>query len=699
MSFENYKQLLLCEDNKDILIRPGKSYNMDFELKNAEKADRIFMTGETGIFYQWKTESEYEYLYRRLDDSLSSVEANKGRFALDMSAENFDFPKIAYHKIVWKPSFYGEGNVWRTGISVKAENLKIHTGGYLRLLVEIRYNNGVDKRITYATPDLTATINIPEGSYDWQEFNALFDEIDFPIANVCFYVEGMHYSGKVFFESPYFCSENNINLLPDFTISTYDKPRFNWLGVNLSKVEWPKFTVKLNGKVIFDGEIFERCHRYSEWEFSVPKNTFKNGKNALEITHTSDYRDAAPYHLHELGIVSLNNDFLVSCPQIINVGSPFSVLVKSKTDNVEYTLENAPSYLKPIGSLMCDKAGLNVLQFICSKPVNNIKFSLVADNIKEECHIERCVIREEDGVITGTGDAVYLNQNDTDFENFISWYLSNNIGNMITFRPTYRWSGTRAVNSVLWEKTAKLLDELGIKYVLMRDGRELPGCNANPIPSELNSKNYLGRQNHEIDGAYVYWLVGDPSNNHNLQLFYDLFVRFSLIDRERMDVRFTPETYRSREGKIDLYRDHTVKRDMEAIANSLVNGLSISRGDSERHTGPATVYKYFYQAGYSWTGAELMDSSTELTNSALRGAAKVYGGPKGGHLAMQWSTSPNNTIEHCKRYRLALYLSYMQDIDDINTEEGLWRLEEYFSNYNRHSDACVSHLKEKQDFL
>ena len=160
MNFESYERIMLCERDKDVCLRPFKSYSMDFDIEDPIGADRIFMTGETAIFYNWKTEGDYEYLYRRIDDSLTSVEANKARFALDMSADNFDFPKIAHHKIVWWPYYYGGGSVWRAGISAKAENLKIHEGGYLHLLVEIRYvKAGVDKRLVYNEPDLTAVID------------------------------------------------------------------------------------------------------------------------------------------------------------------------------------------------------------------------------------------------------------------------------------------------------------------------------------------------------------------------------------------------------------------------------------------------------------------------------------------------------------------------------------------------------------
>lgn len=699
MSFESYKQIHLCQRDRDISLRTGKSFSIDFDLENAKNADRVFFTGESGIFYGWKTEPDYQYLYRRIDDSLSSKEADTAQYALDMSADNFDYPKIAYRKIVWWPRFFGGGSKWDFGLRVKAENLKIHNGGYLHFLVEIRYQKGIDKRIAYTEPDVIARIDLAEGSYDWTEFNKGIDFESGKAANACFYLEGKNYSGQVFCEAPFLCTvDNGANILTDFTTFTEEKPEFNWLGVNLSKKETPSLKIELNGKVIHSGEIFERCHRYSEWEVSIPENVAKEGKNTLVFTHTSDYRDAPPYMLHEIGIVSVRRDTLIACPEVVQKGTPFSILVKTERNGVKYTLENAPTYLKAASPLICEKAGLNVLHLVCEEAGNGIDFALVSNGIRIECRIDRCVLRGDDGVITGTGDAVYINQNERDFENYICWYASNSIGNLMTFRPTYRWCGTRTANSALWRKTADLLDEMGMKYVHMRDGRELQGCNANPTYEEMASPGFLGRQNHELDGANVYWGIRDVSNNHNEQMFYDLFIREFLRDGERMNVRFTPETYIAKNGRITLYRDTFIKRDMESIANGVVEALNKTRHGSTRHTGPATLFKYFYQAGYSWTGAELMYSSTEPTCASLRGAAKVYGGNIGGHLATQWSSTPHDTVEHSKRYRLALYISYMQGIDEINTEEGLWRMEEYFSYHNRFSPACLDHLKEHQDF-
>ena len=698
MNFERYERLLLCDKDKDVVLKSGKSFSLDFNIDDERAADRIFMTGEVEMFYNWKTEPDYALLYRRIDDSLSSIESEKSQYALDMSADNFDYPKIAYKKVVWWPRYYGGGSDWRCGLSVKAENLKIHDGGYLHFLVELRYvKSGVDKRTAYTPADITTIIDIPEGSYPYQVLEEHFKTAGIEKASVCVYLEGKNYSGRVFCEAPFLVSEASANLFSDFNISNDSKPEFNWFGVNLSKKETPSFIVELNDKVIHNGEIFERCHRYSEWEFSIPQGVAKNGKNTLKITHTSDYRDAPPYNLYELGLVSVRRDMLIWCPKTVTVGDQFPVLLK--TDKaVSFTLENAPNCISATSPLECEKDGFCVLNFVCSEPKNNVSFTLSHEGGKIACNISRAVLRENDDVITGTGDLVYVNQNYRDFENYLSWYLSNDLGKLLTMRPTYRWSGSRSANSKLWRDTADLLDKLGIKYSHMRDGREMQGINANPTYDELASKNFLGRQTHELDGAFNYWGQRDITTNPNEQWFLDLIVRTYKDDHERMNPRYNTDTYFYRNGKVLVYRDPTVPRDMEAIATAAVEGLKNCRDGSTRHTGPATIFKYFYQAGYSWTGAELMYGSTEVTCAALRGAAKAYGGNIGGHLATQWSTTPHDVPQHSKRYRLALYTSYMQGIHEINTEEGLWRMEEYFAFHNRFSPACLDHLKEHQDF-
>lgn len=163
--------------------------------------------------------------------------------------------------------------------------------------------------------------------------------------------------------------------------------------------------------------------------------------------------------------------------------------------------------------------------------------------------------------------------------------------------------------------------------------------------------------------------------------------------------RANPVNLFEKDGKRVFFRDPTLPDDMEVRANFTVDQFRASKKDATRHTGPTTLFKYFYQAGFEWTGAELMYGPQETIAAALRGASKAYGRPTvGAHHAVQWSSTPHDTEARYYRYRLALFGSWMQGIHDINTEEGLWHIEELYSGFNRFSEACRNHTKQQTDF-
>ena len=690
--FEKYNRIF----EGDCRMKPGKSQRLSFVGEGLTDASRLFLTGETDIFYMWKSESDYQMLYRRIDDSLSSSEAETDRYALDLSGDFAPYPKVAYKKITapftlsyLKLETYTDD--WRMGISVKARDLVIK--GYLRMLVEIRYKReGESVRSVKRDADESFVINIPEGSYSLTELSRdiSFDAARF--ASACFYIEGENYSGEVFLEAPFFKNSDGRNILPPFIPHTLDRPHFNWLGQNLSRVEWPSLRAELNGQVIFDGEFFERCHRRSELEISIPRGLLRTGENELTFTLTSDFRDAPGYNVCEVGLITERDSRVISVPDAVTAGETFFVFVSGKRGD---KLSFSSSFVKALSDNVLKRDGTCALPFFTEKVGSDIDFVLDG----EACRISRSVIRENDGVITGTGDMIYVDTNRRDVENYLKWYLSSSIGDLLTIRPTYRWSGTRVLNAPLWREVADILSEGNIKYAHMIDGRDLPGCDVNPAVSTLAGDCFLGRQNHEFDGQYTYWGFRDISTDPIAEAFHELFARMYKRSPETVNERYgLPDNLHYHDGKCTAFRRLGISRDMKAGAENFVDMLKRTKCRSGRHTGPATLFKYFYQAGYEWTGAELLYTPTELTASFLRGARDLYGGSVGAHLAVQWSTSPHDTEERYRRYLLSLYVSYIQGIDEINTEEGLWHLEEYYSAHHRFSPACVSHRKIQREF-
>ncbi len=695
------RYLSLRADKKPLCIKPGKRVDYTFDGTDVKDACRLHFTGETAQFYQWKSEPDYSMLYRRIDDSLCTEEAWRDQYCLKMESPDGSYPLIAYHKITFPLKlsylrFHYYSDDWFLGISVKGDDLSLQPGGYLRFRAEIRYKkDGTSPLFTLQDPDEIFEIPLPVGTYDWQDLEIPLTFDTQKAASIALILEGEGYTGTVFAERPRFYSDSEWNLAPEFAPNSAERPQFTWFGVNLSHKEWVGLNVALNGETFFSGEIFERCHIRSEEEIPLNGAKILPEKNTLTFTVTSDYRDALAYNLFDIGLVCQPPSFVAACPDVITAGVPFAVLVETERGR-EVTLCSDTVF--PV-NLESEQDGLNVILLQCDNPQNDLKFTLKYDNQTETCTVERCVLKTEDNVLTGTGDMVYVPNEPEGMKQFLKWYFSHRIGNFITIRPTYRWCGTRSLDNDLWQKTAALLNKAGIKYAHMMDGREMPGVDANPSEKALKNPCFLGRQSHELDGAVSYWGVQDFTGHPSDDPYRDLVIRRSKTHGDTMPPWNHRNSVIEKNGRRTLYRDITVADDMEQASNSAVENLVRIRGTLPRHTGPSTLFKYFYQAGYEWTGAELMYGPQETTCAAIRGASKAYGKPiVGAHHAIQWSTTPHDSDQKNLRYRLALFGTYLQGIHHINTEEGLWHVEEHYTGFNRFSETCKKHRKQQTDF-
>ena len=708
---EKFTQIFLSE--KDVRILPGKSFSLDFEYAQEDnKEHRLFFTGETDKFYFWKSEYCCTTTYKRIDESL--VPGTVGPWGLKFVGA--DYPIIAARKQVWPADLgylglHGHTDIWNYGISAKADGLRLLEGGYLRLRLEVRNNRpGMFKKHTKYPPDEIYTIDIPEGTYDLTEFASQVSLPDNGIANLMFILEGEKFEGQVIFEAPQLVSSNNYNVMPPFghDAGQYDR-LYNWFGVNLSKAEWPAMRIELNGQTVFDDEFFERCHRYSEKEITLPKNALISGTNHLTFTLTNDWHNAIPYRLHEVGIVSEDQHTfdIVACPEIAAAGKPFGLLL----DLQKPCCLTAQTNAQILSSLEFPEAGLQVLQLQCDTLCNSLTITLSDGTTTQTATVKRVIQRAEDHNVTGTGDMIYIDQNTENSLNYFKWYRQNHIGDLLTIRPTYRWSGFRTRNDAMWRKLITLMNSLGMKYSHMLDCREPNGYCGNPSIAELGAETgdpsgFLGRQLHERDGAYCYWgshsNPGDFWNNnkcYDAEMFFDICNRYRHLDPDHAGSEFYHEDWFDDGKRFWLCHDPSLPADMEVQAKAVMNSLRTIRKGSTRHTGPSIFFKYFCQTGYDWIGAETMDSPTEFLLAALRGAAEAYHIPTTGvHHALQWSSSPHDAPERFRRYRLALYVSWMQGAHEHNTEEGLWHMEEYYEAHHRHGIGAKGHLKMQQDF-
>jgi len=706
MPFEVY-QNIYSAGQEGIILRPGKDA-ASFSFSAVPSDDtryKLFVTGETALFYMWKDEPDYPSQYHLLTDALDTEHAHRAQYCLDLSCDTpKEYIKRIYKQVMWPPklSYLMMNPVdthWQVGYFVKTENLSVSENGYLHMHVEIRHKkDGVYPGITEFPPDEEVILSVPEGTSDWTKISESLTIDKDKTDSVCVWIEGKEYSGTVYIEKPFLLSDSGFNLLPDFTMPVPDKTKLEWCAQNLSKKEWPHFEVSLNGEVIFCDEKFERCHRKSEWEIALPSHLLKE-ENNVSIRLISDYHDPLPYEIFEVSLLAQPGGAfsVISVSETASAGGKAYALVRTEQENTKITLQYISDSLCGETKYLLKEAGLHGIQIDCLTPCEHAKFHITACGKMVPCEIGRIVVREEDGVITGTGDMVYILQDEADMEEYLSWYIAENIGNFITIRPVYRWSGTRILNQAMWKSFVRTVNELGLKYVVMLDGRELPGCNCNPVDELMAGEGYLGRQKHEQDGRMFYWAKDGKLNP----------VQKSVHDMRRRLVYDTPDTMRDTvtdtchyysDGIYTLRNPYQI-HDAKIASEESVRNLAALRKNALRHTGPSFMQKYLAQAGYMWLGAETMYSSMEPQMAFMRGTCKYTGTSAiGVHHATQWSSSPQDAPEHIRRLRLALYVSYMQGATDCNIEEGLWHLEEYYSHFHRFSNCCIAHKKQQQDF-
>ena len=696
--------------DEETLLKPNHSptlFPFSFNVKE-DKSYKLYVRGDTNLFYQWKSEGDFPSLYHSIDDALDSKSANKGQYCLNLStSEYIQYPIRIYKKIIWQPvvsylPLLPLTPNFKAGLYVKTKNLKIAKDGYLSMVVRVyERDKNMGKRSPMQPLANEYVFPIAEGTIDWHKLQQEIYINPQSTAFVGVWIEGRKYKGQVWVEEPFLTAENEKNLLPSFAPALPDKQKFVWSAQNLSQKEWTKFHIQLNGKTIYKGNIFQRAIVMPEWDIPIPDGILQK-ENTLSIKLLSRYNAPLSYAVHQISILEEKGGrvAVVASNEVGTVGKKVHLLLKTKYPKQVVTAHFDDSVFQGERNYIFTTAGLNVISLVCKKPCNHAKISLSYNNQIEDIFIRQIVVKEEDGVITSTGDTEKIAQTNYEFEEYLSWYLSENIGSHISLRPIYHWSGTRVLNKAFWKHFKKLTTQLDIQYSHLIDGRELPGLDCNPTVDMLSGKCFLGRQLHEIDGVCLYWgnflcpsLFAEQVIDMRIRMYEENPTIVNHVRQSTLGYAYVGDNvYRNRAP----FPSHDVKE----AAMHYVHRLQEFNQNSSRHTGPTVSFRSFYQAGFHWVGLEAMYGSMEVNMAFLRGASRCYNVKNyGTHLALEWSTTPHDTAEHSRRYRIALYNSYMQGASDINTEEGLWHLGEDYVSHDRFSNCCIQHTQQQKDFF
>ncbi len=678
-------------EQRPLQITPGKSFEQEVSFENNDYPVRRILRVVGGVKLPGKFASRGEEFFRQqeylIDENLDSINTYKDHYSLYFKGSNNSFERHAYNRISGV-NFDKKGVDLK--IAYKRENLKALDGGDFGIELQI-YNKKEGRHADdiYDKADSVIFIPIPDGSGN---FKLLEKKIQLPpnVATILVRLGGTNFSGECWLEAPIFYIDGKKVFESPFIQNDKRSDNYNyWVGVNLATRSWPKWRVDFNEETIFEGNIFDRASNVADFYIPLPENI--GGRGNLKLTLENEpSRTSFPYELRSLQLLEESaQDFeIVSVPRFVTVGDTTAFLIETNKPDVSLTISSLNQNINLIDKhVTLANPGLHAIQFAAINPDFKITIDFTNGILEKRGKIEQFILKEKDNIFLTSGDEIYIDKEFAPYNHFFKWYMSERVGNGYHFRPSYQWSGVRISDENVISHYISLLNKMHVPYAWQTEGRTLAATKINPSTAALRSPMFLGKQAHENDGGYYYW-----QHFHYNGLHSDMAARTrpygGIFAKHR-----------------PIYTDHGIfihydpygVTDMADGANKLVANLSYSRGESTRHTGPSTMFRYLYQAGYDWLGAEQMYGPEDIIMSALRGASRAYNKKDYGSLhAVQWGSKPFTDPKHSLRFYLSLAIAYMHGSSHINTEEGLWTDE--YSN-DRYTKSGKEHLYAQHQLL
>lgn len=682
---QNYKEhhsLLFTPKNgtKTYQLDPDKSISFDAKFTQTHYPTRKQVRVVGGVKMPSPYTNRGEEMFRQseflIDDNLDSLNVDKDRYSLYFKGENNNYERHAYYRI--DGSFIKSGKA-KLVVNAKTKDLSIKPEGDFGIEIELFFTKpGRHKDDIYDSPDSIIYMPIRNngGKFKLQKQNFILPN---NIACMFLRIGGTNFSGECHVEAPKIIQDGKIAWQEPFVKYANRNSDYNyWIGTNLSSRSMPKWRLTYNNDCVFEGNIFDRASDIADFYITLPEEINKDGKLTLTL-QSEPNRATFPYNISRIELIeeSCRDIEIVSVPRYVSQGSEFGVLIETNKPNISIDINSDSEAIKAIDyHRTLETTGLHVIKFKALECGTNIK-AKIGDI---EINIPHIITRHNDNVYLSSGDEVHIDKVYNSYDYFFKWYISQRIGNWYQFRPSYQWSGVRVTDPTVIRHYTSLLCDMQIPYAWQVEGRTFAGKRINPTANQLYSPMFKGKQAHENDGGYYYW-------QHFL--YKGVFSDMAARNRPYGGIFAKHRPIYTDKGTFIHYDPYGVT-DMADGAKKFVENLKYSKGESTRHTGPSTLFRYFYQAGYDWLGAEQMYGPEEIIMSALRGASRAYGKTNYGSLhAMQWGSFPFTDPKHAIRLYMSLSIAYMHGSSHINTEEALWT-DEYAND--RYTESGKLHI-------
>ena len=686
-NMQRERRTVLFEDRENgYTVMPDSSFAAGAAILNSHMPVRRMIRVVGGAALPEPFTARGETLFREaeylIDDSLDSLVTANEKYSLYFKGSGDSFDRTAYYRIGGMPS----GKFTAVLPVVMRDSLYYDGDGHgFGLEMEVYYSKpGRAAQDIYDSPDTVFRLSVPRGSSDVFEEIAAGFEVEKETACILLKVGGTGFSGVCRVESPYLLRDGK--RLVDIPFGRFSEVGTDstdyWAGCNLSVHSWPRWRLTFNGRTCFEGNIFDRASDIAD--FYIPLPEWVEGSGIFNLTLVSEPPQTVfPYVLRSFELLEepARSFEVVSVPKYVPVGEDAGILIETNAENVllEVSAASGNAISPARQTLFFPEPGLHAVPLHGSACGADVPIRLSDGGRTVDVAVSHVLEHGYDQVYLSSGDEIYVDKTGPVYDYFFKWYVSSRIGNWYQFRPSYQWSGFREWTPEFIDRYKTLLCGLNMPYAWQAEGRALAGNRLNPPAEALSSPMFRGKQSHENDGGYNYW-------RHFLYegLYSDLAARA----RPYGGIFAKHRPIYTDKGVFIHYDPYKVT-DMADGARYLVDNLRYSKGESIRHTGPSTFFRYLYQAGYQWLGAEQMYGPEELVMSSLRGASKAYSKPSYGSLhAMQWGTGPFTAAEHPLWLYMSLATAYMHGSSHINTEEALWT-DEYAND--RYSESGRQH--------
>jgi hypothetical protein len=690
ISAEEYRTVLFNSSERPLLLNPGEKISVDIKLSGRDypTTKMIRVTGGTLMPGDFKSrgESNFRKWEYYIDDYLDSIHVSNDKYSLLFSGRNEEFPRKAYYRISEQEIKAGETKI---SVRVKRNDFSCKNPEDFGIELELFYEKeGRSKHDIYDPPDSLVFMTIPAGEGPYEKMEKTFN-MPANVAAVLVVAGGSRFSGDCFMEAPRISQNGKEIFNVPFVKHAGRNSDFNyWVGCNMVSRNWSRWILDIDGREIFNDRIFDRASNVADFYIPLPEEVGE-GENLTLILADEPEIASFPYEISTIEIIEQPADDLeiISEPRFILANKEFGLLIETRSPGLQLSYGTTSGIEPAVDEQVIKTPGLHVIKFRTKRPGIGDSIIIHYGEKSKVVDIGQIIAKNDDNVYLSVGDDIYIDMVDPYYSHYFKWYVNQRIGNFFQFRPSYQWSGLRDPDPAIVKKYLGLLRELNMPYAWQVEGRTLAGSELNPPVEKLRTPVFQGKQAHENDGGYYYW-----RHFHYQGLFSDMAARtrpYGGIFAKHRPI-YT-------DNGVFIHYDPYKVTDMRDGADYFVNNLNYSKGESTRHTGPSSLFRYLYQAGYDWLGAEQMYGPEETILSSLRGASGAYKRNEYGSLhAMQWGSHPYTDPKHAHRFYLSLATAYMHGSSHINTEDALW-IDEYAND--RFSESGREHIKVQNKML